>query len=153
MKKHREIIVYGLVGAGTTIINFGTYYLYTNIFGIHYLVSNIMAWISAFAFAFLANKIWVFESKSFKRNLVLKQLTSFFFARVSTGIMDNCLMFVFVDLVGLDDLVSKVIDTIISITFNYILSKFWIFRKENKGNSVWDFAESGNEISDYNGGK
>jgi putative flippase GtrA len=132
IKRHREIIVYGIVGGGTTAINLTTYLAFAKVLNIQYLVSNVLAWISAFAFAFLANKLWVFQSKSFKKSLVLREMISFLIARGSTGIMDNLLMFTFVDLIGLNDLFSKVVDTCISIIFNYILSKFWIFKKKEK---------------------
>lgn len=136
IKKYREILVYGIVGGGTTVINLSAYYLFSSIIGIQYLISNVLAWIAAFAFAFLANKLWVFESKSFQKDLVIKELASFFFARISTGVLDMLLLFVFVDFIGLHPLVSKVIDTVISSILNYILSKFWIFNMERKKSSV-----------------
>lgn len=136
IKKYREILVYGIVGGGTTVINLSAYYLFSSIIGIQYLISNVLAWIVAFAFAFLANKLWVFESKSFQKDLVIKELASFFFARISTGVLDMLLLFVFVDFIGLHPLVSKVIDTAVSSILNYILSKFWIFNMERKKSSV-----------------
>ena len=136
MRKNREILVYGIVGGVTTVINLSAYYLFASIIGIQYLISNVLAWIFAFAFAFLANKLWVFESKSFQKDRVIKELASFFFARVSTGILDMLLLFIFVNLIGLHTLVPKVIDTVISIILNFILSKFWIFKMERKDSSA-----------------
>jgi len=129
LKKYREIILYGLVGGGTTVINMGSYLLFTKTFGIQYLISNIMAWIAGFLFAFLANKIWVFRSKSFQKQLVIKEVVSFFSARITTGLLDMLLLFTFVHFIGLSDTLAKVIDIVISTILNYILSKFWVFKK------------------------
>ena len=62
--KHKAIIKYGIFGALTTIINIVTYVVCYTYLGISNVVSNVIAWIIACSFAFITNKIWVFESKS-----------------------------------------------------------------------------------------
>lgn len=68
-----ELIRYGLVGIGTTLINWGsfTYVLQPlinpNLNDKIVLITKAISWFLCTAFAFIANKIFVFKSKSFKK--------------------------------------------------------------------------------------
>ena len=62
-KKYKEIINYLIFGGLTTLVSIGTYALFTIVFNIDYLVSNVLSWIIAVLFAFITNKLFVFASK------------------------------------------------------------------------------------------
>ena len=65
LAKYKEIITYVLFGVLSTIVNFGAFYIFNLILGSSfYLATNIIAWFFAVAFAYVTNKLWVFESKS-----------------------------------------------------------------------------------------
>lgn len=128
--KYRELIMYGIFGVGATLINILVYYLFADIIRINYMAANALAWVSAFLFAFVTNKLLVFESKSWKGMTALKEMVNFFFVRLGTGILDMVLMYVFIDLFQWNGVVSKVIVNFIVIIINYIASKFWIFTKK-----------------------
>ena len=51
-------------------------------------LANLIAWIVAVAFAFVTNKIWVFESKSWKPAVALKEFWLFVVARLLTGVLE-----------------------------------------------------------------
>jgi len=74
-RKYRELIFYGIFGVLTTIINLGVYALLYKKIGIANVPSNIIAWIAAVIFAFITNKIFVFESRSFKLSILIRELT------------------------------------------------------------------------------
>jgi len=60
--KYKELFFYGVFGVGATVINIVSYRVLANIFGKKYfLIANIIAWILAFIFAFITNKLFVFE--------------------------------------------------------------------------------------------
>lgn len=125
-KKYKEIINYLIFGGLTTLISIITYALFAKVFHIDYLISNILSWIIAVLFAYITNKIFVFESKS-KKNI--KEITSFFFFRVVSLIMEMVILYIFVDMLHIDDLVTKIIAQIIVIVSNYVFSKLFIFKK------------------------
>lgn len=125
-KKYKEIINYLIFGGLTTLISIVTYAIFTKVFHIDYLISNILSWIIAVLFAYVTNKIFVFESKS-KKNI--KEITSFFFFRVVSLIMEMIILYVFVDMLHIDDLVTKIIAQIIVIVSNYVFSKVFVFKK------------------------
>ena len=130
-KKYKEIINYLIFGGLTTLVSIGTYAIFTKIFNIDYLVSNVLSWIIAVLFAFITNKLFVFESKSKDKKLVSKEITNFFFFRIVSLGIEMVIMYVFVDLLAINDLITKVIAQVIVILSNYIFSKVFVFKKNN----------------------
>lgn len=125
-KKYKEIINYLIFGGLTTLISIVTYAIFTKVFNIDYLISNVLSWIIAVLFAYITNKLFVFESKS-KKNI--KEITSFFFFRIVSLVMEMIILYVFVDMLSIDDLITKIIAQIIVIVSNYIFSKVFVFKK------------------------
>ena len=62
LKKERELILYGIFGVGSTVINIAVFHLCGRL-GVALIPSNIIAWFFAFAFAFITNKAIVFQSR------------------------------------------------------------------------------------------
>ena len=129
--RYKELFFYAVFGVGATVINIVSYRVLANIFGKKYfLIANIIAWILAFIFAFITNKLFVFESKSWEAQIAMKEFVGFLSARLATGILDTVLMWLFVSIISLDDTLSKIIINILVIIINYVASKFFIFKKE-----------------------
>ena len=129
--RYKELFFYAVFGVGATVINIVSYSVLANAFGKKYfLIANIIAWILAFIFAFITNKLFVFEGKSWEAQIAMKEFVGFLSARLATGILDTVLMWLFVSVISLDDTLSKIIINILVIIINYIASKFFIFKKE-----------------------
>ena len=132
LKKYRGLILYAVFGALTTVINIAVYALCYRALRLPNVPSNVIAWILAVLFAFVTNKLYVFESKSLDRGTVLRELVSFVSARLATGLLDLAVMFVGVDVLHGPDLVFKVGSNVIVIILNYVLSKLVVFRKKTE---------------------
>ncbi len=130
MKKHRQIILYLIFGVLTTLINIVAYWLFAHPLSLGTLASTILAWLTSVFFAFFTNKSIVFESRDKKRFFF--ELFTFLGSRVLTGVIDLAIMFVFVDVLLLNDMVIKIVSNIIVIVLNYVLSKFIVFRKKDE---------------------
>ena len=128
IKKYRELILYGIFGVLTTIVNILVYYICSNLLHIHYLISTIIAWVISVLFAYTTNRKFVFESKN--KNIV-KEIISFFSFRILSGIIDVAIMYIFVDIFKWDDLIVKILSNVVVIILNYIFSKLFIFKKES----------------------
>lgn len=133
-KNMRELFLYGVFGALSTILDIGLFLLFANVLNIHYLIANAVAWVIAVIFSFLANKYYVFRSKSFKKEIWMKEAAEFFGARGLACGVDMGGMYLLVSIIGINKNYAKLIVTFIVIVINYILSKFWIFKnKDNNG--------------------
>ena len=128
-KKYEEIINYLIVGVLTTLVSIGTYGLFAKIIGINYLISNIISWVVSVAFAYITNKIFVFKNKEKEKKQVFIQIYQFVKYRLFSLIIDILLMYAFVELVKIDDMISKIIVHVIVIVLNYVFSKIFVFKK------------------------
>ena len=59
----REVISYLIFGVLTTVVNFVFYWLFTEVFAVYYITSNVIAWVFAVVFAYITNKLFVLEQK------------------------------------------------------------------------------------------
>ena len=143
-KKHRELIIYIIVGGLTTVVNyiihFGLRFL-----GANYYIALSGAWLGAVLFAYVANRIFVFESKT-KGKAQVKEFTLFIGARVFSYGLEMLIAFIFIDLAHADsivwqpdfidaviptgELVVKTVGQVIIVLSNYVFSKLVIFKKD-----------------------
>lgn len=130
--KLRELFLYGAFGLLTTFINIIIFAVLTERLEINYLLANIVAWILSVVFAFVTNKQFVFNSKSWRKQVWTKECITFFSARLATGAIDLILMFSLVSQIYIDEVISKIIANIVVIVSNYILSKLLIFKGDCK---------------------
>ena len=91
-------------------------------------VSNIIAWLVSVIFAYFTNKLFVFESKSWNSG-VLGELLRFVGSRVTSGVIETVSLLVTVDILGWNGNIMKLFLAAIVIVLNYILSKFFVFKK------------------------
>lgn len=129
-KKYKGIINYLIFGVLTTLINVVIYSLGYDVLGIPNLVSTALAWVVAVAFAFVTNKLFVFESRSWRGTEALKEAVNFVACRLSTGAVELVFMFLFVDLLAFSGTVMKLVCNVIVIILNYVLSKLIVFKKK-----------------------
>lgn len=122
----RQIVAYGIAGVITTLINIIAYWALTRLLAVNVTISTVIAWLVAFIFAFWSNRVWVFRSTG----KILTEFTEFLSARITTGILDVVIMFVFADWLAFPDVWVKAVSNIIVIVLNYVLSKLFIFKEE-----------------------
>ena len=130
--KYKSLILYVFFGGLTTLINIVTYNVLYYVFKVGNNPSNITAWVFSVLFAYITNKLFVFESKSFAKNVFFKELVAFFSARITTGLIDIAIMYFAVDVFKLSGGLFKIITNIIVMVLNYIASKLVIFKKAEK---------------------
>ena len=129
VKKHWDIVTYLFFGVLTTLVNYAVYLPCYNLLGLSAAVSNVIAWVVAVAFAYLTNKPWVFKSHDWSAKVVVPELSKFVACRVGSGVLETGIIFVFVDWLGFDGNVFKLITSVLVVILNYIGSKLLVFKK------------------------
>lgn len=133
--KYEEIVNYLIVGGLTTLISLAVKYglLFTILDASNAMelqISVIASWVLAVLFAYFANRIFVFHSKSKE---YLKEVSGFVAGRIATLVMEMVIMWFFVTLLGLDSNLWVIIWTIVCqilvIVGNYVISKLFVFKK------------------------
>ena len=129
MTKKNEIILYIIFGILTTLINIISYALFTRVIMLDTYISNIIAWILSVLFAYLTNRKYVFKIDNNNTSKKIKELFSFYGLRIVSLIIDMFIMYILINLINIDDLISKIITNIFVIVVNYLFSKYLIFNK------------------------
>lgn len=127
--RYKEVILYLFFGVLTTVVSLTSYYLCSEVLHIHYLISNVISWVFAVAFAYVTNRIFVFESKSSDLSSVLREIVTFVNCRLLSGVIDTGVMFLLVSVLFINDLYAKLFTQVIVVVLNYVFSKLIIFKK------------------------
>ncbi|MBP3831549.1 MAG: GtrA family protein [Clostridia bacterium] len=129
-RSHQEGMRYLIFGALTTLVNIVAYSILYYVFHINNATSNIIAWIIGATFAYITNKLYVFNSKVNTKIELLKEILYFYGCRLLTLVIDEAIMIVTVDKFGWNALLMKIIANIIVIILNFVFSKILIFKKK-----------------------
>lgn len=131
--KYKEIVMYLVFGVLTTVVSIASYYGCTLVFlnpqkPIELQAANVISWIISVTFAYVTNKLFVFES----HGSIVKEAIKFYTSRLGTLGCEIVLMYVFVTLLKLNDLPVKIAVQFVVIAANYVLSKLIVFKEKNK---------------------
>ena len=120
-----EFIAYLVVGVLTTAVNYVVFLICSGLLGIpSKAVCNIIAFVIAVTFAYIANKIFVFDSPSWKMSVVWKEFVAFVGTRVLSGAIETLIIWITCDVLGWNEILMKVLTSIFVIIVNYFTSRF-----------------------------
>ena len=124
-----ELVAYLFAGVATTVVNYVVYYLATRVAGLGVMGGTWTAWVIAVAFGYAVNKVFVFRTHCESVTALVREAVGFFAMRLVSLGMETVLMYLTVTVMGLNDLVMKLIVNIVVIILNYVFSKLVIFKK------------------------
>ncbi|MFQ7410791.1 MAG: GtrA family protein [Coprobacillus cateniformis] len=119
---------YIIVGGCTTFVNLLVFTFLCKVLNVNVNISNIVSVIVAILFAYVTNKIFVFQShcKSYKE--LYLEFSKFIGARLLTMIIEVGGVFFLYELIGQNEIVAKLETQVIVLIGNYIISKFLVFK-------------------------
>ena len=146
MKKlfNRETVSYLIFGVLTTVVNYVVFHLcYTAMGAKGSVLANAIAFCAAAIFAFVVNKLFVFESKSWALSVLIKEIPPFLASRLASfGIEELGLLvsesWLHWNEVTLLTIAGTPIDgvtatklalSVLVVILNYIFCKWLVFRK------------------------
>ena len=137
LKKYKELLLYLIFGVATTAVNFVIYSLLVKVGSFEMTLGNTIAWCGAVIFAFITNKVFVFESHSFHLAVLMREFLPFLGARALSGVVEifaptllYSAGFTF-DLFAVKGLGVKAVVSIVIILLNYVFSKWIVFKKKD----------------------
>lgn len=129
--EYKEVVNYLFFGVGATVVNFISYFLFAKIIGIEEVTSSGLSWFCAVLFAYITNKLFVFESKTETKKELIKECISFFLARIVSGILCDVGTFaLMVKVFNINDILSKIVTQVMVIIVNYVFSKWIVFKNK-----------------------
>lgn len=107
-------------------------------------IGNVISWVVAVIFAFWINRWMVFHVKYENQKTRFKAFFQFVSARVATLLLFEMGLAALFNVLGIPNLVGRLLVLIIVMIANYIASKFWIFKEKNERPHDSANAEIGN---------
>ena len=130
-KAIKHFIKFCIVGLFSTLIDLSFYLFLERILEVYYLLAAGLAFVIASSFSFIFNRFWTFRIDHGQ-----KRTQYFKFIIVASGglILTELILYTLVDKFLYYDILAKLIAIIIVVNWNFILQKYWAFKKENKRN-------------------
>lgn len=142
---NRETVLYLIFGVATTIVNYIVFWLtYDLAFGKDQsLLANTIAFVAAVVFAFVVNKMYVFESRSWAMDVLKKEVPGFLASRIGSFLIEEAGLFVCEKILRLNGVillsmagieldgitVAKLGLSVIVVLLNYVFCKLFVFKK------------------------
>lgn len=120
-----QLLKFGVVGIVATFIDFAVLTLLTELFGIHYLSSAAIGFIVSTLFNYLASMRYVFNSR-FGENEKRKELIIFVLLSIIGLGFNQFFMWLFVENFRIFYVFSKVLATVLVMTWNFVSRKMWL---------------------------
>lgn len=137
--KYEEKWLYLVFGVLTTVVSFlaagiSKHLLESAGFNVDAIgtISTIISWICAVTFAYLTNRVWVFESHASNGKEILTEALSFYGGRVFTLLVETAMMWLGFSVMGINYWITKIAANVIVLILNYIISKIFVFREKNE---------------------
>jgi len=123
-----QFLKFGLVGLSNTLIALIVYYGVVAA-GFHYQTGNIAAFIVSSASGFVLNKYWVFRASV---NRTMLQVLKYYSVYLSSLGINMLISFLWVDLLDQDVYLAPLLSLSITIPYNYLLSRIWVYKEKIK---------------------
>ena len=120
-----QFVQFCLVGVLNTAVNLAVYYVFVLINKDLYIVGNIAGFVISVMNSYFLNSKFVFKKQDEKAKTIIKT----YLAYGTNLIIGTGLLYLFVDILHISELVAPLLNLIVTIPLNYVLNKFWVMRK------------------------
>ncbi len=133
MKKllNNQAVRYIFFGGCSTLVNLGSYYGLTRLLGMDITAANTVAILIAILFAYVVNKLFVFEHRADSFLALLKEAGSFIGMRLGTMVVEVLGVVLLCCIWGMNDMVAKLLIQVVIMILNYLISRFIVFKDED----------------------
>lgn len=123
-----QFVKFGIVGVSNTLISYVSYLIFLFL-GCYYLVASVLSFVVSVTNSFYWNNKYVFKAEDNVKRSLLTAYIRTFLAYASTGlVLANILLFLWVSILHIPEVIAPLISLIITIPLNYIINKYWAFK-------------------------
>ena len=128
-----QFLRYFVTGGLAFVVDFGAFALALYYFDIHYLIANLIGLAAGNVVNYLLTVGWVFstEKRKMEKHVFLEVFVFVLISLFGMG-LNEFLMYVFVGLLAVQEMLSKVVAAIIVLLWNFFARKYILFKSSNK---------------------
>ena len=132
----KQFFRFGTVGILNTAIDIGFFYILTNYAHLHYIFASTISFTLGIINSYIWNRIWTFKSSD---RTITKEFLRFALVSVIGLVLNTLFLGMFVEFMGLPNLIGKIFATFLVLVWNFFMSKFWVFKSlPNKLNKNYE---------------
>ena len=126
-KKFRNLILYGLIGSSSALLDFLIFTLLTEVFGVYYLIANCVSVTCGLTNSFILNRKYNFKVT----DKTLKRAIMFFVVGYCGLALNSTLLYIFINYVHFPTPVSKLCAMAIEVLLQFIVNSLVTFKKSS----------------------
>ena len=126
--KNEEFILYSLVSIFCTILLYLLFYIVDKITNGNYILANFISYLLSFSLLFVLNQK-LFKSRPLTKKGRFNQLMTFVVIRVVGFPIDSAVLSLLINYSNMNNMVAKIIVSLIMFIYNYITNKLFVFKK------------------------
>ena len=126
--KNEEFILYSLVSIFCSSILYLLFYIVDKITKGNYILANFISYLLSFSLLFVLNQK-LFKSRPLTKKGRFNQLMTFVVIRVVGFPIDSAVLSLLINYSNMNNLVAKIIVSLIMFIYNYITNKLFVFKK------------------------
>lgn len=130
--RFRNVILYGIIGCSTSVIDFSIFAFLDQCLGIHYLISNCISVLSGLIVSFHLNRAYNFKVK----DKAILRFAMFLAVGIGGLMISSLILWGGIELFHLNEILVKLFSIVIASGFQFSLNKFVTFRSPNKSITV-----------------
>jgi putative flippase GtrA len=123
---HIQFFRYIFVGGAAFIVDFVSLFIFTDVFGVYYLISAALAFILGLIANYTLSINWVFNKRTLDNKI--SEFTIFAFIGVIGIFLNVAIIYLFTEYVGLFYLLSKIIAAALILFWNFFARKITLFK-------------------------
>ncbi len=134
-KKYKHLMKFGCVGCLNTMFDFGIFSLLNSLFGINYIISQIISYSSGTLNSFLFNKFWTFDDAKTGKKTTMEMVQFIVVNSVSLGVSLIGLTILMKDN-HMNSFFAKIISMVLAQVVNFLGYRFWVFDIREKSETL-----------------
>jgi len=126
-KKFHHLVLYGIIGSFSSGLDFLIYTFLVQLVGLQYLVANCISVIAGISTSFYLNRNYNFKVKDHTK----RRFSIFLTVGLCGLVMSNLILYLCIDNLGMDKLISKLLSIVLVVFFQFLVNKYMTFKPTN----------------------
>lgn len=126
-QKFHHLVLYGIIGSFSSGLDFLIYTILVQIVGLQYLVANCISVLGGISTSFYLNRNYNFKVKDHTK----RRFSIFLTVGLCGLIMSNLILYLCIDIMGMDKLISKLLSIVLVVFFQFLVNKYLTFKPTN----------------------
>lgn len=122
--KFRDLILYGLIGALSSSLDFGVYTVLVKCLSLNYLLANSISVVVGITTSFTLNRKYNFKVS----DKTVRRFAIFMTVGLCGLVLSNLILFVCINTIHINELLSKLLSIALVVILQFLANKFITFK-------------------------